>query len=415
MGFHVDPRQSDTQSTKVERSRKMVGTGVTIDDMREEQGQERLNWAGVTDLPAIPSGLVLIKQDGTALLTTGNAPPPQPEGGSDGGATTDPPGGDEGSGDDPAADGEADENKDLDPTDLVPVAPSLLADVPVLDSLPGLLASSLAQAKGVALPTLPDGFEQRAAVTEVAADPDVALAIVALQHDSLRRSVPGLQAALVELFVNQRGRALDRLRQYGPKAAMPKAALTPDSLLRRDEEDAELRRLYAQVAIAEVTEVITTTLDVLDIDEQIEDAVVDAIVERGVTSVGRVNDTTFERVEGVVAEGIRRGYSVSQIANGFPGEGYVGVVGVFDEAIALRSALAAQHESVLLFNSATLAVYGTDDVSRVEVLDGEGCGWKNHDDPDLADGSTRSTADALEHLLAHPHCARLFLPLAGDA
>ncbi|MGO1025554.1 hypothetical protein ACTOXX_33825 [Streptomyces rubiginosohelvolus] len=48
--------------------------------------------------------------------------------------------------------------------------------------------------------------------------------------------------------------------------------------------------------------------------------------------------------------------------------------------------------------------------TRVQVRDGNDCGWQSHDDADLADGTYRSIDDALAHPSAHPHCVREFLP-----
>ncbi|MFJ1782519.1 hypothetical protein ACIOKA_38070 [Streptomyces anulatus] len=48
--------------------------------------------------------------------------------------------------------------------------------------------------------------------------------------------------------------------------------------------------------------------------------------------------------------------------------------------------------------------------TRVQVRDGSACGWRSHDDADLADGTYRSIDDALAHPSAHPNCQRQFLP-----
>jgi hypothetical protein len=46
----------------------------------------------------------------------------------------------------------------------------------------------------------------------------------------------------------------------------------------------------------------------------------------------------------------------------------------------------------------------------VQVFDGPSCGWKSHDDDDLAAGSIRSLVDAARHPIAHPNCRRAFGP-----
>lgn len=55
-------------------------------------------------------------------------------------------------------------------------------------------------------------------------------------------------------------------------------------------------------------------------------------------------------------------------------------------------------------------------IDFLEVRDGDDCGWTEHNDPDRANRTLRTVADALAHPLAHPHCQREFLPrldLAG--
>ncbi|GAA0501506.1 hypothetical protein [Streptomyces olivaceiscleroticus] len=49
-------------------------------------------------------------------------------------------------------------------------------------------------------------------------------------------------------------------------------------------------------------------------------------------------------------------------------------------------------------------------ISYLEVRDGSGCGWSEHNDPDLADRTLRTVQDALAHPAAHPRCIREFLP-----
>ncbi|MFD7922540.1 hypothetical protein ACFV3R_25350 [Streptomyces sp. NPDC059740] len=50
------------------------------------------------------------------------------------------------------------------------------------------------------------------------------------------------------------------------------------------------------------------------------------------------------------------------------------------------------------------------DISFLEVRDGPDCGWESHDDPDRANRTLRTVADALAHPAAHPRCVREFLP-----
>ncbi|MFH9425961.1 hypothetical protein [Streptomyces sp. NPDC017529] len=49
-------------------------------------------------------------------------------------------------------------------------------------------------------------------------------------------------------------------------------------------------------------------------------------------------------------------------------------------------------------------------IQFLEVRDGADCGWAVHSDPDRADRTVRTIADALAHPAAHPNCRREFLP-----
>lgn len=60
------------------------------------------------------------------------------------------------------------------------------------------------------------------------------------------------------------------------------------------------------------------------------------------------------------------------------------------------------------FNQGSLVVGREAGVEWVEVFDGPDCGWTDHDDPDLANGTIRTLDDADAHDIAHPRCARGF-------
>jgi hypothetical protein len=49
-------------------------------------------------------------------------------------------------------------------------------------------------------------------------------------------------------------------------------------------------------------------------------------------------------------------------------------------------------------------------ITYVEVVDGAGCGWSSHDDPDKANGTIRSLEEAGAYPLAHPNCGRSTYP-----
>lgn len=74
-----------------------------------------------------------------------------------------------------------------------------------------------------------------------------------------------------------------------------------------------------------------------------------------------------------------------------------------------RAALSWQTVSTANAGAARTAL---DDMGAqfLEVNDSPDCGWTSHDDPDRANLTVRTIADALAHPLSHAHCVREFLP-----
>ena len=151
--------------------------------------------------------------------------------------------------------------------------------------------------------------------------------------------------------------------------------------------------------------------------------------------VQQVTDTSRKKVAAMVADGIEKGLSVDQIVKGVPAgtvnvrgpvPAFAGIRGLVDSwastgtagfagrvgTVPLRSSrayLIALTESGNSFNRAAIRAYEQSGlVDFVEVFDGPDCGWTSHNDPDLAHGSIRTTADAKAHPLAHPRCQRAF-------
>jgi len=121
--------------------------------------------------------------------------------------------------------------------------------------------------------------------------------------------------------------------------------------------------------------------------------------------VAGVNATTRDALRGTVLEGIDRGYTMRQIADGIPALGYGGVSGVFDAARRERADLIARTETSMAYNTASVAAYESGGVSYVEVSDGA-------DDAACADadGAIWTLDEAEADPLAHPACRRQFWP-----
>lgn len=79
--------------------------------------------------------------------------------------------------------------------------------------------------------------------------------------------------------------------------------------------------------------------------------------------------------------------------------------GLFGE---YRAEMIARSELALATNAGTFGTYEHSGITYVRVHDGAGCGWLHHSDPDLADRSIRTLAEAREHPISHPNCVRAF-------
>jgi HK97 family phage portal protein len=75
-----------------------------------------------------------------------------------------------------------------------------------------------------------------------------------------------------------------------------------------------------------------------------------------------------------------------------------------------RAKLIAETETRTYQNQVTLEGYEKGGVQKVKVTDGDGCGWRDHFDPDKAHNTIRLLGDARKYALAHPNCKRRFYP-----
>jgi hypothetical protein len=125
--------------------------------------------------------------------------------------------------------------------------------------------------------------------------------------------------------------------------------------------------------------------------------------------VSGINDESRAVLESAVEDTLTNGGSVDDLT------------GVLSSKVAdwagARAETIALSETANAYNCATLAGYRECGlVETVEVMDGEDCGWTEHDDPDTADGSERTLDEADTYPESHPNCQRAFgaVVLTGD-
>ncbi len=130
-----------------------------------------------------------------------------------------------------------------------------------------------------------------------------------------------------------------------------------------------------------------------------------------------IDQTTLDSIQATVEEGLRRGYSVHQIADGVAAEDYPGITGVFDSWDG-RADVIARTETSWAFNQASVQAYKDsgvveqkewlvgmgDDKGLCQALDGE---VVNVDDT-FSDGSFAPPDP-------HPNCTCTILPVVSAA
>lgn len=261
----------------------------------------------------------------------------------------------------------------------------------------------------------PDGFEQVGDLTEV--DDDMLLQLRLHQIRFLRRAVIRLQSKFIGLFSAQQAAVLDRLASFDKSArvdgrwqrqdrsgkALDQLALWPD-----ERENARLSAMYLPVVDELGAQAIGTPAQLAGARfVQWEGTNLHVQAARSILAekVTRINDTTRKAIGETVEEGLRRGYPITRIANGYADEGYPGIAGVFAEASAARAETIARTESALIYNAAATAGYRTAGVTHVVVLDGTG------DTKCAAANGSRWTIEQSEmDPIAHPNCIRSFAP-----
>jgi hypothetical protein len=72
------------------------------------------------------------------------------------------------------------------------------------------------------------------------------------------------------------------------------------------------------------------------------------------------------------------------------------------------ASMLVRSKSAEAYSVATLNQTAAAGIRYVEVFDGVGCGWATHDDPEKANGTIRTVAEARAFPTSHPNCRRAF-------
>lgn len=162
----------------------------------------------------------------------------------------------------------------------------------------------------------------------------------------------------------------------------------------------------AVVAAAELTAPAAGSSPLVEADWRVQ-----ALLAEAGTRVVAITTETRRAVQATLVQGAERHYSPWQIANGVPGDGFRGLRDVVRETYRGRADVIAATEIAMAAAASAADRYGDAGVTEVDILDGPECGWRFHLDSDKANGTRRMLWDYRQHLLSHPNCARVAIPV----
>lgn len=250
----------------------------------------------------------------------------------------------------------------------------------------------------------------------------------ATRQDVLARRFHGLQARLARrlavqlrhVFRHQARRVVARyLAQHGIKALGDVYAVPPygDLLPAHDREQDEERELnqalelFILAMLIASSQLAATLVDGVPL--QPSDVAVRAILAEALNQTRGITATTRRAIRAHIEEGVRRGYTVDQVAYGLLDEAYPSLILVVESAYANRVTAIAETEMARAQSLGIAETYAMNGVERVLIRDGPVCGWAYHFDPDKANGSVRTVAAYRAMPVSHPYCIRLGYPVMG--
>lgn len=207
-------------------------------------------------------------------------------------------------------------------------------------------------------------------------------------------------------FDQQEDRIIQRLQASGKSGKSYN--FTPDELFDQQAEDELLQQVLSILHITVSREAYEKATGFLDSDERfrLDNPTHMALIKELGKKITRINATTREQIVKTIVEGMRRGYSINQIAHGYEAENYPGIAGVFSNAKGYRAEMIARTESGTAYNMANLLAYEDLEQGKVLVLDGV-----DFDDAcRAANGSVWTIEKARAKPLEHPNCVRAFAP-----
>jgi len=215
-----------------------------------------------------------------------------------------------------------------------------------------------------------------------------------------------MEKKLDAFFVDLAKRAVERAGK-ALKARKGGGLPDPEDLITGDDEE-ELTGLvkgFYITLLQETWPLINSELGVrLAFD--LADPIVVGVLKTAAGRVKGINEATLETVRVLLQQGAERGWSIQHLVAGDPENGIPGLQDAIEETYKNRASTIARTELGTAQNTAATGRYRDAGVTDVIVMDGDRCGWLEHDDPDQAEGSIRTLEEAEANPLSHPNCVR---------
>ncbi len=189
-----------------------------------------------------------------------------------------------------------------------------------------------------------------------------------------RRATTALQTFLVD----QRARVVERIRATWPASKAARKALSPEDWWDEAAETQALEDTLSGIYVSigrGTTQVVADQLERV-ITRDVGTNIINDLLAEGGKRITAINEVTREALIGELSTGISRGYSLSQIIDGYASEKYAGIQNVLlnngAEAFGdARAETIARTESALAYNRAALTGYKEYEVKTVVAIDGD--------------------------------------------
>lgn len=238
---------------------------------------------------------------------------------------------------------------------------------------------------------------------------------VKARDDTAAKGMPTLQ----RFFDEQRTRVTDRIRASVPTAKAERkawAAKSDPEWWDAAGEDAKLQGALQVIYRESGRQGLQIVADALGriVPAKTEARVVEDLLRYGGDRIRDINARTLQSLVIELAEGTRRGYSISQLIDGVPAEGYKGIAnGVLENGLPVfgdaRAEMLARTETALSYNRSSLLGYKEYQIKYVQAIDGD-----EHEPCQSRNGREYEVDEALG-MADHPNGTLDWVPVTGKS